>query len=242
MSDTEAGIAELTALVARLQGLIISREAAATAVQQLALVARDMVPSAVGAGASLIDSDGTAVSTATTDRVAEIADDLQYELGQGPCLSAWATTSVQRLDDTAADTRWPEWSAAAGDLGIRSVVSAPLVFRGDAIGALKVYSTAAGAFTPDDERRLVLLTTSAATLLGLTQRADGPQRASSSLSDAMSHRQAIDVAVGILMERHGLDEESARQRLLDASREEQVPMVEVALHVRDEQADPADAE
>jgi transcriptional regulator with GAF, ATPase, and Fis domain len=218
MNNIDAGVTELTSVVARMQGMLISHEAAAATVEKLAQVARDMVESAVGAGASLMDSDGRRVSTATTDRVAAMADTLQYQLGQGPCISAWASSSVQRLDDTAVDSRWPAWSTAARELGIRSVLSAPLVFKGDVIGALKVYSTTTAAFSADDEHRLVLLSAAAATLLGMARGPDAPQRLSADLTAALADRQAIDTATGLLMERHGLGQDAARYRLMDASR------------------------
>ena len=238
-TSADAGLTGLTPLIAKVQGMLVSREAATSAVRQLAEVARDMVGSAVGAGASLFAADGTHVSTATTDRVAELADDLQYQLADGPCISAWATSSVQRLDDTALDERWPRFSAVARELGIRSVVSAPMVFRADTIGALKIYSTAAGAFTAEDERRLVLLTAAAATLLGVARGPEGPQRLSAGLTSAIVNRQTIDVAIGVLVERHQLDQEAARDLLLSSSRSAGLPLFQVARNVLDELTDQA---
>ncbi len=228
MTSSNPDLGELLPLVARLQGMLVSREVAAAAVEQLAEVARDMIDSAVGAGASLIDADGTRVSTATTDRVAARADELQYRLGEGPCLSAWATSAVQRLDDTDADDRWPTWSAAARGLGIRSVLSVPLVFRDDCIGALKIYSTGAAAFDAEDERRLVLLSTAAAALLGMARGDDGPRQLSAALAGAMADRQTIAIATGVLMERNRVDREAAHYLLLDQSRREGESLVQVA--------------
>ncbi len=237
MTDIDTGMNQLTIAVARMSGMLVTHEAAAAAVEKLAQVARDMVPSAVGAGASLMDDSGTRISMATTDRIATIADDLQYELGQGPCISAWATSSVQRLDDTESDTLWPRWSRGARDLGIRSVVSAPLVFRGDVIGALKVYSTAASAFSEDDERRLVLLSAAAATLLGVASGPDAPRRLSESLAAALSHRKVVETATGILMERHHVDLEAARYILIELSRTNAQSLADVARKVLDQSSE-----
>jgi putative methionine-R-sulfoxide reductase with GAF domain len=231
VTDIDTGINQLTIAVARMSGMLVTQEAATEAVEKLAQVARDMVPSAVGAGASLMDDSGSRISTATTDRIATIADELQYELGQGPCISAWATSSVQRLDDTQTDTLWPRWSSGARDLGIRSVVSAPMVFRGGVIGALKVYSTSPSAFTEDDERRLVLLSAAAATLLGVASGPDASRRLSESLAAALSDRKAVETATGILMERHHVDLEPARYMLIELSRTDTEPLADVARKV-----------
>lgn len=221
-------VGQLTSAFARVRGMLLSEGAAAAAVERLALVARDMVSSSVGAGASLIDDSGRRTSTGTTDKVAAAADTLQYEIGEGPCLSAWATTGVQRIDDTAAENRWPTWCRAAQDLGLRSVLSAPMVFEDSSLGALKVYSTQAQAFGVQDEHRLLLLAQAAATLLGAAQGADAPTRLSTGLQAVLADRQAVEAATGMLMERHGLDHAAARSRLLAGSRRLGRPMGELA--------------
>jgi GAF domain-containing protein len=236
--NTDPSVTELTTVFARLQGMLLSRHAATDAIHQLTQVARDLIDSAAGAGASVLDAGGTRISTAATDPVVETADALQYELGEGPCLSAWATAATQRLDDTATDARWPAWSAAVRDLGVRSVLSVPLIFRGDTLGAMKVYTTDAHAFSAADERMLVLLATAAATLLAGGQAPDAPHRLSAALQAALSDRQAVDVATGILMERHDLTQEDARRLLLETARTRHRPLLEIARALLGRTADP----
>lgn len=226
--EAQASAGELTTALAHVQGMLLSEQDAATAVEQLALVARDLVSAAVGAGASLIEESGRRTSTGTTDRVAAAADALQYELGEGPCLSAWATVAVQRIDDTATENRWGSWCAAVQGLGVRSVLSAPMVFHGECIGALKVYSTAVEQFGTVDEHRLVLLSGAAATLLGIARDTDAPQRLSAGLSTALAGRRAVEAATGMLMERFGLDHGTARRWLMTVSHRRHTPLVELA--------------
>ena len=217
--ETEFSGTELTTVFARIHGMLLSRESATSAVEQLAEVAQDVVDSAIGAGASLIDDQGHTTSTGTTDAVAEAGDTLQYELGEGPCLSAWATEALQRVDDTATETRWRGWCAGALSLGVRSAMSAPMLYKGHCIGALKVYTTTADGFTAADERRLSLLAAAAATLL------------SQALRTALTDRQTVDVATGIVMERRGVDQHQARVALLEASRDQGLPLLEIARSV-----------
>lgn len=219
---------ELTTVFARIHGMLLSREAATTSVERLAEVAQDVVDSAIGAGASLIAEQGHNMSTGATDAVAEAADTLQYELGEGPCLSAWSTEALQRVDDTATNTRWRAWCAAVLPLGIRSVMSAPMLYRGRCIGALKVYTTTADGFTAADERRLGLLAAVAATLLGSAQTSEAPHKLSEALRTALTDRQVVDVATGIVMERQDLGQEEARTRLLEASRAQDRPLIDLA--------------
>lgn len=155
---------ELTTVFADLHGMLLTEADATAAVRQLAWAAHRMVPTAAGAGISLMGDDGTRITAAATDDVVEVADAVQYSLGQGPCVSAWATGDVQRVDDTTRDTRWSRWQEAAAAAGIRSVVSVPLRHRGIRLGALKAYATAPEAFDDADIRLLELLADAIAVL------------------------------------------------------------------------------
>jgi GAF domain-containing protein len=236
--QSESAATELTAVFARIQNMLLSQEHATAAVHQLAQVAQDLIPSAAGAGVSLIDAHGTRTSAGATDDLVETADALQYKLGEGPCLSAWATATPQRINDITDDDRWPEWSAAAARSGIRSMLSVPLVFRERRLGAMKVYATDGDAFTDHAEQQLGLLAAAAATLLGSAQTRDAPQRLSAALQAGLEDRQAIDRATGMLMEQRATDPDDAHCVLLTASRAQGRPMAEVARQIMERRPDP----
>ena len=233
----ESSPGELSTVFAHLHGMLLTEQDARTAVHQLARAVREVFPGAAGAGVSLMGQAGDRVTTAATDTVVEAADALQYELGQGPCLSAWATREVQRIDDTARDPRWTRWQAAAAESGIRSVLSAPMVHRGRRLGALKVYSTAPGRFDEAGERLLSLFADAAATLLGSAQSLDAPVRLSASLRTALQSRETIGLAAGILMARRRLDGDAARSVLLDQAHAQGRRVAEVAADVLEAEQD-----
>ncbi|MFI7581502.1 GAF domain-containing protein [Kocuria sp. M1N1S27] len=235
----DPSVPELSVAFARIQGMFLSRQHATTAVDQLAEVARAMISSAVGAGATLLDDSGRARSTGATDALTAAADALQYELGDGPCLSAWATAAVVRIDDTADEIRWPQWCATAHAQGIRSVLSTPLVHGDRRVGAMKVYAGEPGAFTAEDEGTLGLLAGAVAVLVGCAQPTDAPHRLSASVQSALADRQEVGVAVGVLMERHGTDVQEARAALLAEAVLQDRPLAHVA---RQTLARPADRE
>lgn len=224
---------ELSTVFAHLHGMLLSQHDADTAVTHLARTAHQMLPAATGAGVSLLGADGTRTSTAATNPAVEAADTLQYELGVGPCLSAWATRVPQRIGDTTVETRWAGWSAAAASAGIRSVLSTPLVYRGWALGAMKVYATTPAAFGETEEELLGQLAQAAATLLGAAQPVQAPARLSNSLKDALAARDAIGLAAGVLMARDHLSAEGARTALLDTARAQGRRLAEVAAEVLD---------
>jgi hypothetical protein len=80
--DTELPLGdELACVLARLSNALkLITEAAVLAVDD-----------AAGAGVSLMETNGNRSSAASTGSIVVQADALQYERGQGPCLSAWAS-------------------------------------------------------------------------------------------------------------------------------------------------------
>jgi GAF domain-containing protein len=147
----------------------------------------------------------------------ERADELQYELDEGPCLAATAGRTLVRVDDLSADPRWPRWAAGARDLGLLSTLSAPLVAGDRVLGAMKVYGAGPGAFTPHDAQVLTLSAAQAALLVSHVTAREQARRASDDLRQAMAARDVVSMAKGVLMGRHGIGEETALVMLLSRS-------------------------
>lgn len=142
---------------------------------------------------------------------------MQYEIGEGSCLSAWGTVT-RRAEDTLTEARRPDWAAAAAATGVRSVLSAPLVYQGVEVGAVRVYATDQEAFTDYEEQLLSLLAGAAATLLETIQDSQSAHQLTAELKDAVAARQDVQQAVGLLMERYDLEAETAHARPLAAAR------------------------
>ena len=119
-------VSELSGVLAQMGGVLLSAETVETAVSLVTQLAVATIPASVGAGVTLVDAQGKR-TTAASDALVERADELQYELDDGPCLTAWRERVAVLIDDVELDTRWPEWTAAVGHLGIESVLSVPLV-------------------------------------------------------------------------------------------------------------------
>lgn len=241
----ESVTGELQAVFARVSGLLLTEHVAGPAIAKIAQAAFESIPGSVGAGATLIDAQGRPTSRASTSTLVEEADQLQYELGQGPCLAAWAGALTIRVDNAATETRWPRWSEASAQRGLVSCLSVPLLLPGgngtgpaQAIGALKVYGSHPNAFDAGSENLLELLATPAAVLLANIQAHDSAERLSADLKKSLHSRSVIDMAKGVLMERLNVDERAALRALTDQSRQEGAPLFAVALNVLDRPAEP----
>jgi transcriptional regulator with GAF, ATPase, and Fis domain len=222
---------DLTLALARIKGLLLTEEKVDRAVQLLAEGIRDAFPGSSGAGVSLLDEQGRRTSTGATDAVVLAADAAQYDLGQGPCLTAWATETTVLVHDVASDDRWPLWTQAVSDLSIRSVISSPLMAESRCLGALKMYSTQPGAFDAATARPLEKLVFPAAILLDNIQTSEAPKRFSEVLATALQSRDTINRAQGALMQQFGLSQEQALKELVQLSKTSKQPLLTVSLEI-----------
>lgn len=227
---------ELKTIFGRTKGYLLTEQTAHDGVDGLAEVARDVVGPATGAGVSVISVDGQRRSVGATDARVLEADTLQYELGEGPCLTAWASGEPVHIPDTEADQRWPQWSAAAADRGVRSCLSVPLLQADSGrVGALKVYADTPRAFTADDEHVLMNLSRSAAALLGHIQASDLPQRISAEMKTALDARDTVALARGIIMERLDLGRDAAMTYLVHLAIDARTPLGAMATIIANRQ-------
>ena len=218
---------DLSAALGQMSGLLLSRETVETALELVTTVAATTTAGTLGAAVTVVDEHGKH-SKAASNEVAQQADALQYELDEGPCLTAWRTGELVRIDDTTTDGRWPRWNQAVSPLGVRSVLSAPLLVGEESIGAMKVYCERPMNYGPHDEQVMRLLAAQAAILLANTQSLQEARRLSRQLTDALASRDAIAQAIGVLLARGAASPEDAFATLATTSRTADRPLEDVA--------------
>ena len=82
-----------------------------------------------------------------TDAVAQQVDELQFTVGEGPCLDAYRAGAPElcpRLDDEVPMTRWPAFCNGAGELGVGAVFAYPILAPKRSFGVLELYRRTAG--------------------------------------------------------------------------------------------------
>lgn len=222
---------ELSTVIARIHGLLLTEEKVNTAVRLLAQAAKESVPGTIGAGVSLLDARGRRTSSGHTDRIVGQADAVQYEYGEGPCLTAWATEQPVLVKDLQTELRWPQWRMAVAALPVRSVVSAPLIAGRNSIGALKLYAAAPDTYDESSTVLLQLFAAPAATLLSHVQASEAPHKMTAGLQASLYSRDLVNRACGVLMERLGLTHEAALHRLIKYARDENAALQQVSERV-----------
>jgi GAF domain-containing protein len=211
---------ELAAVSARLSGVLLSTETVERALSLICALAVETVPGSVGAGVTIVDGRGRRTSSGATDARVLQADAQQYDLDEGPCLTAVAARTVVRVDDLATDRRWPRWAAAGAPLGLRSSVSAPLVAADTALGAVKVYGQQPSAFDERSEQLVTMFAAQAAVLVANVLTHRRAESFGEGLRRSVRDRDLVNVARGVLVARERVDEDTAFALLLTRARQE----------------------
>jgi GAF domain-containing protein len=180
-------------------------------------------PAAQDAGIILFIG-GKLVPQATTGHAPQALDLKQQETGDGPCIEAARTQTLVQVTDTSDDIRWPQFCATARACDVRSLLCTPLWINERNLGALTLYSSQTKAFSPGDTRLISLFATLAALALHEAQRTD-------QLREAISTRDMIGQAKGILVERYRISGDAAFAALARASQATNVKLAEVARHL-----------
>lgn len=85
-----------------------------------------------------------------TDTISRRLDELQYTIGEGPCLDAYLYDSPQfypQLDNVAQTSRWPTFAAEATGLGAHALFAFPIADGQRPMGVLELYRRSPGSLT-----------------------------------------------------------------------------------------------
>jgi GAF domain-containing protein len=141
---------------------------------------------------------------ATTGELVQELDNLQYELGQGPCADTLRGEDRVSAPLIRHDQRWPEYvPLAVQRTGLRSQLALRLYVddRGT-VGGLNLYSTSNDHISDEDLDAAELFAAHASVALGHAWEREN-------LHQAIANRTMIGTAIGLVMERYRLDEQAA---------------------------------
>ena len=104
-----------------------------------------------GAGVMLMSGDIPRGSLCTSDEVSHLIEELQYTLGEGPCVDAYQQDRVMAEPDLAdpVTRRWLAFTPPALQAGARAVFGFPLRVGNVRLGALNLYRDCPGPLSGD---------------------------------------------------------------------------------------------
>lgn len=189
-----------------------------------------LIPGADAAGVLLVGKGGRFESLAGTSDLPPQLDELQMSLQEGPCVQAALQETVLRTDDFREERRWPKYAPAAVGMGILSGLSFKLYTADRTAGALNLFAFRPHAFDAEAEAIGAVLAAHAAAAIMASQQGE-------QLESALSTRDRIGQAKGMIMERYGVDDLQAFNMLRRLSQESNVRLIDIAqqvIHTRNE--------
>ena len=103
-----------------------------------------------GCGVTLISAEKAPHYVAASDASALLYEQLQSELGHGPCLLAFESGVAVVVPDLSTDDRFPGFTTVALAAGLKAVFALPLRHGNEQLGALDLYSDTAGELSSSD--------------------------------------------------------------------------------------------
>lgn len=188
--------------------------------------ALELIPGTDTAGILLIGKGGKFDSVAGTDDLPYQLDELQMTFNEGPCVEAALDEVIVRTEDFRSEERWPKYSPAVVEIGVMSGLSIKLYTAERTAGALNLFAFKPHAFDATDETTGVVLAAHAAAAILASRQGE-------QLESALSTRDRIGQAKGIIMERFGVDDVQAFDMLRRLSQDGNTRLVDIAQRVID---------
>jgi GAF domain-containing protein len=189
----------------------------------LTRAAVETLPGVDHASITVRHDDGSLQSCALTAPFLESLDAAQYAQAEGPCYDGVVHNAFTVCGDLLHDPRYPNYGPRAAADGIRSQAGMRLFESNKTTGALNLYSTSVHALS-DIAFLATLFSTHARTAITYAREIEG-------LNDAVTSRQLIGQAVGILMERFNLTDARAFAFLARVSQDRNIKLRLVAQEV-----------
>lgn len=205
---------EATQAFASLAELVYSTTDHQTVLDAICHQAVAVIPGADHVSISTLAADRTLVTRAASDDVARLMDRLETEAGEGPCLDAVLENSVQRDDDIATFSTWPELAELTlSRTSVRGMVGYRLQQGEFGRSALNVFSDTPGALTDEAATVGTMLAAFSSVALAAADR----QADVENLRRGLESNREIGKAVGLIMAAHSVSDAEAFDILRSAS-------------------------
>ena len=193
-----------------------------TVVAELAEHAAVEIPGAQYAGITLTRNGKHIETPAATHIYPMLLDKIQQRHQEGPCLTAAWEEKTVHVANLETDDRFPLYRQdALAETPIKSIMAFQLFIAGETIGALNVYSEEPNVF--DSESRNIGLVFAAHSSVAWNSA-----RRDEQFKRALSSRDVIGQAKGMIMERYDVDAVRAFELLRKLSQDSNVPLIRVA--------------
>jgi GAF domain-containing protein len=198
--------------VTELAGIVLHESDLTSTLTEICRIATRAVPQVEAASITTLQQGRP--QALASDEWGQRLDELQYVEHEGPCLDAYRTGNVFRVEDFHRDSRWPAYSRRALAQGAVSMLSIPMSAEGLLIGALNLYSREPAAFDPAAVSLAEIVAGHAGLASQVAAAFFGHRDLARDLSEAVRSRATIEQAKGIVMAQQGCSAEKALEHLI----------------------------
>jgi hypothetical protein len=159
-----------------------------------------VIAGVTGAGVMLMSGDVQRGSLSASDEVSRLMEELQYTLGEGPCVDAYWQDRVVAEPDLAGSLagRWAAFGPAALRAGVRAVFGFPLQVGTVRLGALNLYRDQPGPLSGEQHADTLILAGIAARWVLQAQAGAAPDTLAGELESGAEFHFAVHNAAGIV--------------------------------------------
>jgi hypothetical protein len=153
-----------------------------------------------GAGVMLMSGDIPRGSLCTTNAVSHLIEELQYTLGEGPCVDSYQQDKVVAEPDLAdpVTRRWIAFTPPALDAGVRAVFGFPMRVGTVRLGALNLYRDQSGPLSGDQHADALVVADVAARWVLEAQAGAPPGAVAEGLEAGADFHFAVHNAAGMV--------------------------------------------
>jgi GAF domain-containing protein len=216
----------------RILGKLVTGARPELETKRLCEVCRD-VTGMTGAGIMLMAGEVPRGSVCTTNAVSALVEELQFELGEGPCVDAHHEGRPVLEPDLAAPAtpRWLGFTGPAVEAGVRAVFGFPLQVGEVRLGALNLYCDQPGSLTAEQHADALVMAGIAAQAVLLMQAKAPAGKLALELEAGGNFQYVVHQASGMVAVQLGVSVGQALIRLRAYAFGNDRPLAEVAKEV-----------
>ena len=202
LADRIAGVAQL----------LKNEEMPDEALRRLTELAVELVPGCTAAAVTIAAGSQALIFAASDPRIVELHR-LQFDAGAGPVAETLRHNEPRRIDDTAAESRWPAFCRAAAEEGFASCLVLPLRTDGRPAGAVALYGQEQHAFQGAAHDIALTFAAQGGTAMHNAAQYRECRQMINNLHIALASQATIEQAKGILQAEYDVPPEEAFQLL-----------------------------
>lgn len=186
-----------------------------------------------GAGIMLMSDDAPRGSLCTTDSVSALIEDLQFTLGEGPCVDAHHGQRPVLEPDLAQPvvTRWLAFTGPVVEAGVRAVFGFPIRIGAVRLGALNLYCDQPGPMADEQHADSMMMSDIAAQAILVLQSNAPPGTLAAELASGFRVQYVVHQATGMVAAQNEISVGHALIRLRAYAFGNDRPLAEVAREV-----------